>query len=50
VLAALGFDGAVESFVPIGGLWQRLCLIVGFGWLAALALWLRRHPRRGVND
>jgi hypothetical membrane protein len=48
VLAALGFNRAVESFVPIGGLWQRLCLIVGFGWLAALALWLRRHPRRGL--
>ena len=48
VLAALGFNGAVGSFVPIGGLWQRLCLIVGFGWLAALALWLRRYPRIGL--
>ena len=48
VLAGVGFDGAVASFVPIGGLWQRLCLIVGFGWLAALAIWLRGHPRPGL--
>ena len=48
VLAAVGFDGVVGSFVPIGRLWQRLCLMVGFGWLAALALWLRRHPRPGL--
>ena len=48
VLAGAGFDGAVPSLVPIGGLWQRLCLIVGFGWLAALAIWLRRRPPQGL--
>jgi hypothetical protein len=26
---------------PVGGLWQRLALVVGLGWLAALALHLR---------
>ena len=36
VLAALGFN-RIGPFVPTGGLWQRLCLIIGFGWLIALA-------------
>ena len=36
VLAALGFN-RIGPFLPTGGLWQRLCLIIGFGWLIALA-------------
>ena len=29
--------GGVPALVPIGGLWQRLSLVVGFAWLAAVA-------------
>ncbi|MFC4942308.1 DUF998 domain-containing protein [Pseudonocardia sp. GCM10023141] len=37
VLAALGF-AQNPAFLPVAGLMQRLCLAVGFAWLAALAL------------
>jgi hypothetical protein len=39
VLSSLGFNHIVMA--PVGGLWQRLALVVGLGWLAALALHLR---------
>jgi hypothetical protein len=45
VLAALGFDQN-PMLLPAGGLWQRLALLVGLGWLAVLAL----HLRRAVTD
>jgi len=45
VLAALGFN-RVGLFLPTGGLWQRLCLIIGFGWLIALA-WSQLKGRPG---
>jgi hypothetical protein len=45
VLAALGFDQN-PVLMPVGGLWQRLALLVGLGWLAVLAL----HLRRAVTD
>jgi hypothetical protein len=37
VLAALGF-AQNPVFLPIGGLMQRLCLVVGLAWLTALAV------------
>jgi hypothetical membrane protein len=37
VLSSLGFNQN-SVLMPVGGLWQRLALVVGFGWLAALAL------------
>lgn len=37
VLAALGFAQNPE-LLPVGGLFQRLCLAVGFAWLTTLAL------------
>lgn len=47
VLAALGF-AQDPTFLPIGGLMQRLCLAVGLGWLTALALaqlrWSTQSP------
>lgn len=44
VLAAFGFDQN-PLLMPVGGLWQRLALVVGLTWLAALALHLRRTVR-----
>ena len=46
VLAILGFE-QVPAFVATGGLWQRLALVVGLGWLAALAL--HKLRRRGLH-
>ena len=43
VLFSLGFGG-VATFMPTGGLWQRLSLVIGLGWLAAVALRLRYGP------
>jgi len=37
VLAGTGFTGD-PMFAPIGGLMQRLCITVGWAWLAGLAL------------
>jgi len=37
VLAAFGF-AQNPAFLPIGGLMQRLCLVVGLAWLTALAV------------
>jgi hypothetical protein len=41
VLSSFGF-GQNAVLMPVGGLWQRLALVVGLSWLAALALHLRR--------
>jgi hypothetical protein len=41
VLSSVGFNQN-RVLMPVGGLWQRLALVVGLGWLAALALHLRR--------
>jgi hypothetical membrane protein len=43
VLAALGF-AQNPVFLPIGGLMQRLCLVVGLAWLTALAVDQRARP------
>lgn len=42
VMSSLGFRQNL-MVMPFGGLWQRLALIVGLGWLAAVALRLRRR-------
>jgi hypothetical membrane protein len=46
-LSSAGFAG-VPALVPTGGLWQRLSLVIGLGWLAATALrwWRRTRPGR----
>jgi hypothetical protein len=41
VLAGLGFNQN-PGLMPFGGLWQRLALVIGLGWLAALAIYLWR--------
>jgi hypothetical membrane protein len=41
ILTSLGFQQN-PAFVAIGGLFQRLTLIIGFGWLVAFALYLLR--------
>ena len=44
VLAAMGF-AQTQTFVSIGGLLQRLTVVVGLAWITALALLLiRRSP------
>ena len=46
VLASLGFNQN-PVLTPLGGLFQRLALVVGLGWLAALAVHLDRRPVDG---
>ena len=41
VLASMGFSQH-PALMPYGGLWQRLALIIGLGWLAVPAIRLRR--------
>ena len=41
VLASVGF-GQNPLLMPYAGLWQRLALIIGLGWLGLLAVRLRR--------
>jgi hypothetical protein len=48
VLAALGFN-RIGPFVATGGLWQRLCLIISFGWLIALA-WSQLVGRKPISQ
>jgi hypothetical protein len=48
-LTSRGFAQS-PTFMPIGGLLQRLTIIIGWAWLTALALYLLRgrpDPRRG---
>ena len=44
-LSSAGFGG-VPALVSTGGLWQRLSLVTGLGWLAGTALrcWRRTQP------
>ncbi len=46
VLAAMGF-GQVPRFGDLAGLFQRLSLAVGFGWIALLAVHVLRDRSRG---
>jgi hypothetical protein len=43
--AGIGF-GQTEPFVEVAGLWQRVCVIIGWVWLTMLALRLLREERR----
>jgi hypothetical membrane protein len=40
VLAAQGFS-QTPAFAPYGGLWQRVAILIGLGWLTALAWQVR---------
>lgn len=44
VLATMGFSG-VEPWISTAGLWQRLCVSVGWLWLLLLAVNRRRTAR-----
>jgi hypothetical protein len=46
VLATIGFAG-VDPWAATAGLWQRLCVSVGWLWLALLAVQRRRAIRAG---
>jgi hypothetical protein len=48
VLSSLGFNHN-PVLMPVGGLWQRLTLVVGLSWLAALALHVRRGRHRQLR-
>jgi hypothetical membrane protein len=43
VLSSAGF-GQIEGFVDLAGLFQRIAVIIGFGWLTLLAVHLLRGP------
>ena len=45
VLASIGFAQA-EGLADFGGLFQRISIIVGFGWLTLLAIHLLRAPSK----
>jgi hypothetical protein len=48
VLSSFGFNQN-RVLMPVGGLCQRLALVVGLSWLAALAIHLRRGPVTGSS-
>ena len=43
-LSGAGFQQA-EPFVDVAGLWQRVCVLIGWTWLTVLALRLLRERR-----
>jgi hypothetical protein len=43
-VAGLGF-GQIEPYVDVAGLWQRVCVLIGWTWLTMLALRLLRLVR-----
>jgi hypothetical protein len=44
-VAGIGF-GQTEPVVEVAGLWQRVCVIIGWAWLTMLALRLLLQERR----
>jgi hypothetical protein len=44
-VSSIGF-GQTEPFVEVAGLWQRVCVLIGWAWLTMLALRLLRQERR----
>ena len=44
VIAAIGFN-QYRTLMPFAGLWQRLALIIGLGWLGLLS-WRVRSVER----
>jgi hypothetical membrane protein len=55
VLSSAGF-AQNPALMPVGGLWQRLALVVGLGWLAAVSVHVRGRqdlvvgPERPLSD
>jgi hypothetical membrane protein len=49
VLAGMGFR-QMPGFTNLAGVYQRLSIATGFGWLALLALHLLRTPLQGTPD
>jgi Protein of unknown function (DUF998) len=49
VVAGIGF-GQTEPFVEVAGLWQRVCVLIGWTWLTMLALRLLREERRRASS
>jgi Protein of unknown function (DUF998) len=43
-VAGVGF-GQTEPYVDVAGLWQRVCVLIGWTWLTMLALRLLRERR-----
>jgi hypothetical protein len=48
ILASMGFAQA-EGLADFGGLFQRISIIIGFGWLTLLAIHLLRAPSKIVK-
>ena len=48
-VAGIGF-GQTEPFVEVAGLWQRVCVLIGWTWLTMLALRLLREERRRASS
>jgi hypothetical membrane protein len=48
-LAGIGF-GQTEPFVEVAGLWQRVCVLIGWTWLTMLALRLLPEERRRASS
>jgi hypothetical membrane protein len=50
LLTGVTFRGLLPALAPVGGLLQRVTLVIGFGWLAALAVHLIRHGSRAPGS
>ena len=48
-VAGIGF-GQTEPFVEVAGLWQRVCVLIGWTWLTMLALRLLPEERRRASS
>jgi Protein of unknown function (DUF998) len=48
-VAGIGF-GQTEPFVEVAGLWQRVCVLIGWTWLTMLALRLLPEERRRTSS
>jgi hypothetical protein len=47
-VARIGFS-QTEPFVGVAGLWQRVCVLIGWAWLTMLVLRLLREERRAAG-
>jgi hypothetical protein len=45
-----GIVSQTEPFVEVAGLWQRVCVLIGWAWLTMLALRLLREERRRASS
>jgi Protein of unknown function (DUF998) len=48
-VAGIGF-GQTQPFVEVAGLWQRVCVLIGWTWLTMLALRLLPEERRRTSS